>query len=340
MRAIQKTLFVSMLWIFVWCSSSASMAYDAELQALAVKLTGQMEDANLRSGTVLDFVDLQGTPNELGRFLAQELSNQLVSVRKKMSFVDRANLQTLLKENNLSEIGLVNPESSKKLGKMIGIDAIIFGTLTPLGDKFRLSVRAVSVETGTIISSQAATLPSVGGLTEMYTRGVAAVPELSASSSRTSAGPDARARMRGDSLKLSGREIIVVSGNYACNSFMGSYVDTCISAALVLENLSGVGFDAAIAWQSSSIGSCVFQYGRLSGLAVIDQNRTPEISKATQWQYVPVGAKVNFTVISGPCASALATAKTSDASISLAIKIGEQVFAVPVSASGIPIRTK
>jgi curli biogenesis system outer membrane secretion channel CsgG len=145
---------------------------DANLKSIAYALASRLDQANQHSATVLDFTDLQGSPTELGRFLAQELSGLLVAASKNVSFVDRANLQVLLREHRLSTEGLVNPESIQKIGKLIGIDTIIIGTTTPPGDTIRLSVRAIAVETGRIVASQSTNLPATGALLALSNRGV------------------------------------------------------------------------------------------------------------------------------------------------------------------------
>jgi TolB-like protein len=154
---------------FVWSSSASG--YEAEVKALATKLVTSLEAANQTSAAVLDFEDLHGSTTDLGHFLAQELTDSLVSVSKTLSVVDRTNLQQLLRENKLSMEGLVNPETSKKLGKLIGIDTVIVGTVTTTPDKVRISVRAVDVETGRILATQSSTFPVTGELTGLVSSG-------------------------------------------------------------------------------------------------------------------------------------------------------------------------
>lgn len=145
-------------------SAAKAQSYEANLKSIATNLVAKLEEAKKRSSTVLDFTDLQGSPTELGRFLAQELSDQLVSGSTSVLFVDRANLQVLLREHKLSVEGLVNPELIAKIGNLVGIDTIIVGTTTAMGDTIRLSVRAIDVETGRIVVSQATNLPATSAL--------------------------------------------------------------------------------------------------------------------------------------------------------------------------------
>lgn len=305
-----------------------AQSYEAALLAIAKSLVSKLEEANQRSGTVLDFTDLQGVPNELGRFLAQELSDQLVGAGRKISFVDRANLQTLLRENKLSVEGLVDPESSRKLGNLIGIDTIIFGTTTPMGDKIRLSVRAVNVETGKIVASQAATLAAVDGLGELYTRGVANAPAAGPSSSSAP-----RARFRADSVKIAGAEVVASAGLRGNPGYAADLVLT-----FVLENLSGIGFNVAIASGATSVGSCVGNEYQSSGLSVVD-NRLRDNFRGNALSYFPTGAKINISVRMRGCNEGnFSGVKTTNVSLSLIIETGEDTFSIPMSASGVPVR--
>jgi Curli production assembly/transport component CsgG len=112
-----------------------SQTYEAGLRKAAEALSSAMETAGQKSVTVLDLTDLQGSTTELGRFLAQELSDQLVAIARQVAVVDRANMQFLLREKNLSAEGFVNPESSKKIGNLIDIDTVILGSITPPGSE-------------------------------------------------------------------------------------------------------------------------------------------------------------------------------------------------------------
>jgi hypothetical protein len=48
--------------------------------------------------------------------------------------------------------GLIDPNSAKELGKILGVDAIISGTITDLGDAIKVNARLISTETGQIFS--------------------------------------------------------------------------------------------------------------------------------------------------------------------------------------------
>lgn len=303
----------------------AAEEYQNQLKGVAISLVAKLEAANQHSGTVLDFTDLQSSPTELGRFLAQELSDQLVAVSKTMSFVDRTNLQYLMRENKLSTEGLINPETSRKLGNLIGIDTTIFGTVTPIGDKtIRLSVRAVAIETGKIVAVQSVSLPVTESIAAMFTHGVPAAQSPTASGDHPQA-PDVRARFRADSIKMSARPVSVGS----------NYVGAMIGVNFTIENHSGVPVGIGVVTNSTTLGSCDIM--TLSGLGHFDQYQIQQIKSQPDPQrafiYLPDNGKVTAAATFGRMFCSIRPNATVDLSTSLIIAVGREVFVMPASVS-------
>lgn len=128
-------------------------SYDTEMKNMATAIAASFDQQQVKTIAVLDFTDLQGTVTELGRFLAEELSTNLVIGKKQFDVIDRANLNRLLDENKLSRSGLVDPENIKRLGKIAGANAIVTGTVTPLGSSLRISAKVINTETAKIVGA-------------------------------------------------------------------------------------------------------------------------------------------------------------------------------------------
>jgi TolB-like protein len=133
---------------------------DKELAALATKLATITKDNGKKKVTVLDFADLQGAPSELGKWIAEELTVDLVLVKKDFSVLDRANLRKILAEYKLTATGLVDPENAKKLGQFAGVDALILGTVIPKGQKITLTVKLITTDTAEIVGAAKAEFKS------------------------------------------------------------------------------------------------------------------------------------------------------------------------------------
>src|SRR4051794_7750467 len=102
---------------------------DTELTGLAQKLGAAVKENGKKKVTVLDFTDLEGQTSELGRYIAEQLTVDLVMNRKDFAVLDRANLKSILAEHKLTATGLVEPENAKKLGMFSGVDALVLGTI-------------------------------------------------------------------------------------------------------------------------------------------------------------------------------------------------------------------
>jgi curli biogenesis system outer membrane secretion channel CsgG len=338
MRRIRFYPAVFCLFVILSPVGAISQTYEVGLRKAAEALSSSIESAGQKSVTVLDLTDLQGATTELGRFLAQELSDQLVAITRQVAVVDRANMQFLLREKNLSAEGFVNPESSKKIGNLIGIDTVILGSITPLGQNIRMSLRAIALETGKVVASQSVSLPITGDLSALYNRGVSATPAPSGAS-REAQSVDPRTRFRGDSIKFRGKEVVVYecgSGGGACN----------VTAQFSIENMSGVGFGTAISAGATSIGPCVEPETSSSGLSLLRKDELNQASKQenpdrTIGKYFPTGGKLDgaVTFLFSRCAfSALKGVRTADISLTIVVALASGIFTIPISAADVPVR--
>jgi TolB-like protein len=132
---------------------SPAQELDKELPTLAAKLATLIKENGKKKVTVLDFTDLQGNGSELGRYIAEELSVNLVMNKRDFSVLDRANLKSILSEHKLTATGLVDPANAKKLGQFAGVDAIIIGTITPKNPNTSLTAKIITTDTAEIVGA-------------------------------------------------------------------------------------------------------------------------------------------------------------------------------------------
>lgn len=163
-------------FIAVFCLASffSSVGFaesvEAALGKIAADLSGSASTKQVKRITVLDFTDLQGNTNELGRYLAEHLSISLVTSGPGFSVIDRGNLKRILEEHKLSAAGLVDPENAKKLGQFAGVDAIILGTVTAFEGSFSVTAKAISTETTQIVSASRANIERSKDLNSLWSR--------------------------------------------------------------------------------------------------------------------------------------------------------------------------
>jgi curli biogenesis system outer membrane secretion channel CsgG len=147
----QRLLAVIICTLF--CATVLAQDIDTELSKLADNLAGQIKDQGKKKVTVIDFTDLQGGSSELGKYIAEQLTVDLVISKKDFSVLDRANLKSILAEHKLTATGLIDPDTAKKLGQFAGVDAIILGTITPKDQNIALTAKIITTDTAEIIGA-------------------------------------------------------------------------------------------------------------------------------------------------------------------------------------------
>ena len=148
----------SVLMLFVALSNQAFAEVsdvDSALATLATTLAGTVKEQQKKKVAVIDFTDLQGaTQGELGKYIAEQLTVNLVMEKRDFAVLDRANLRRILSEHKLTSQGLVDPENAKKLGMFAGVDALILGTIIPKGQtSMGLTAKIITTDTAEIVGA-------------------------------------------------------------------------------------------------------------------------------------------------------------------------------------------
>ena len=136
------------------------------------KISKSMLTEGKKKIAVIEFSDLNDNVNNLGRFLAEELINELMNHRKEKGYeiVERRQLNKVLKQLKLSSSGLLDPKSMKEVGKILNVDAIVTGSLTDLGNDIKVNARIISVESAKIISTASTKIPKVGSVATLMSQ--------------------------------------------------------------------------------------------------------------------------------------------------------------------------
>ncbi|MEK6795095.1 MAG: CsgG/HfaB family protein [Spirochaetota bacterium] len=102
---------------------------------------------------VLDFAGRSGVSGIDAAAVSDFFRTDLVKT-KSCIVVDRGNMQTLLKEQELQTTGCTETECAVRIGKILSVQYVCSGTLVKFGDKFVVSISLVNVENGQIEGSE------------------------------------------------------------------------------------------------------------------------------------------------------------------------------------------
>ena len=131
-------------------SSTPNMTSDLYLQGA---LKNAVVDINERisQNYILAIVNFDTSSTDLSNYLIDELTSIFLR-ETNIRIVERGNLEIIQDELNFQMSGAVSDETAKSIGKFIGADSIVTGTFFIIGNKYRLGVKCIHVETGIVQS--------------------------------------------------------------------------------------------------------------------------------------------------------------------------------------------
>ncbi len=104
---------------------------------------------------IIEFQPLneEARKESLGAIFSEMLTTALVN-SEAFKVTEREQLQKVAKELQLSQSGMIDTSQAKQLGKMVGADAIIIGSVTKIGPDLRLDTRIIDVQSGIILTAE------------------------------------------------------------------------------------------------------------------------------------------------------------------------------------------
>jgi TolB-like protein len=101
---------------------------------------------------IKDFEVIMGQNKEVAKYVQEDMTTALVNSGQ-FNVVERSKLQSVLDELQLAQAGLIDPAGAKQVGKLLGADIILTGTLAPTGDEWNVNLRVINAETGLIAAA-------------------------------------------------------------------------------------------------------------------------------------------------------------------------------------------
>ena len=101
---------------------------------------------------IKDFEVIMGRNKEVGKYVQEDITTALVNSGQ-FNVVERLKLQSVLDELKLTQLGLTDPEGAKQVGKLLGADVILTGTLAATGEEWNVNLRLINTESGLITSA-------------------------------------------------------------------------------------------------------------------------------------------------------------------------------------------
>jgi TolB-like protein len=133
-------------------ASTAPESLRTGIVLIAKQLSEQDRQGPKRRIAVVDFADINGQIPPAGAVIAELLIGELFRTAR-YDIVERKLLAALLEEHKLNMTGLVNESTARRVGKLLGVDSIVTGTVIDLGTVLNVNARTISIETGSIAAT-------------------------------------------------------------------------------------------------------------------------------------------------------------------------------------------
>ncbi|GAB6391969.1 MAG: putative lipoprotein [Treponematales bacterium] len=132
----------------------SAAASGVSLDAAIAQAAERME-ARLPAGSKVALISVSSPSQTFSKYVLDRLESVLVN-NGKLVVVDRANLDKVREEQGFQMSGEVSDESAKAIGKLIGADAIVTGSLVSLGSLYQLTLKAINMESAVVAASHQA----------------------------------------------------------------------------------------------------------------------------------------------------------------------------------------
>jgi len=185
MKRVKRTLLLSLLLLTIPSFGASNL--ESGVAEIGKSISQSMLQEGKKKIAVIEFSDLNDNVTDLGRFLAEELINELLKNKQDKGYeiVERRQLNKVLKQLKLSSSGLLDPKSMKEVGKILNVDSIVTGSLTDLGNDIKVNAHIISVESAKILASASTKIPKVGSVAKLMGQNSVKVGSSSSSSSST-----------------------------------------------------------------------------------------------------------------------------------------------------------
>lgn len=127
--------------------------YQQAVSNIADKMGKAIGEKGQSKIVITNFANLTKQPTELGYFLSERLSTEMVS-KVNIKVIDRQHFDSILKELKISEEVLQSENKFKSL-KVYDVDVVLVGTVASLHDGYSLNVKAISVYDDSVVVAAA-----------------------------------------------------------------------------------------------------------------------------------------------------------------------------------------
>jgi TolB-like protein len=150
-------LFLSLLILPVCCYSQTE--FDKSLNAISADLAVKLQAISKKKIVVLYVTDINKTHTTIGKYIADNVSVDIVNTPGNLQVFDRENLDAITGARKLIAEGYIDASKAKELGQLLSVDVIVIGSYAVLSNSVRLTLKALDASSGFVIAASGKDLP-------------------------------------------------------------------------------------------------------------------------------------------------------------------------------------
>jgi TolB-like protein len=134
------------------CVSDGASSDETVSLDQAVRTAADRMLSDVQSGQKVAVLNFSSPSDQFSAYVLEELTDHLVN-GKKFVIVDRRELDIIRREENFQMSGEVSDESAQAIGKKLGAQLVVSGSLTAMGETYRFRTKVLNVESAVVESS-------------------------------------------------------------------------------------------------------------------------------------------------------------------------------------------
>jgi hypothetical protein len=143
---MKKILLIVSLILLFGCATKAPAPDDLDI---AIRDASDYLNNNIPAKSKIVILNIQSDYAALSEYIIDELIANAVN-DKIFTVVDRAQLEQLRMELKFQVSGEVDDKSALEIGKFFGAQTIVSGAISEFGDRYRMRIRALNVQTSQV----------------------------------------------------------------------------------------------------------------------------------------------------------------------------------------------
>jgi TolB-like protein len=158
--------YLPLFLLFFATPVAAHQTLTEGVRDLATQISTAAAKQSKQRIAVLPLRELDGQPTIFGTYLAEELITGLVQLGN-FDVVERQLLDKLMGEQKIEQTGAIDPATAKKVGRILGVDAIVTGTITDLTTFMAINCRLIDTGTGAVFGAARVTIAKDADVTKL-----------------------------------------------------------------------------------------------------------------------------------------------------------------------------